>query len=379
MATRGRNFLRNPAFRREANTQLLELGRSSLWGSKWTRNAWVENDALQNNVAWEARAEGLVSAGGAGEGAPPPPLPYAGGGIRLGERMQQGLAGLRAGLLSGLGAAAGLGVVGLGASTSGGSSATASSGAATELDAAGAQAPASSAASAGLARQGMPALQEQDSEEAGGMVTSSSLSSTSAAAAVSAAVAADGAQERMSAAPAAGPETGLAAAARASEAREPPSCIATTSDWCEVMQVVDLQWELQRRGLSAAQAAHLLDAGLGLRLAVHVGSRANTLGQFCVGLMLDEGAAPGGSGDNVADQMQHFVPRPNRHSYFSGRVRCNGSDRWQRFEYNVTCPRGFRRALVLLRGRRAHDPNAPALPPPVYCGAKFAAAELLFE
>ena len=37
--------------------------------------------------------------------------------------------------------------------------------------------------------------------------------------------------------------------------------------------MVDLQWELQRRGLSAAQAAHLLDAGLGLRLAVHVGSR----------------------------------------------------------------------------------------------------------
>lgn len=151
------------------------------------------------------------------------------------------------------------------------------------------------------------------------------------------------------------------------------------------------------------------------------------LGQFCVGLMLDEGPAPGSSGENVADQMQHFVPRPNRHSFFSGRVRCNGTDRcgcrgppcalgapggssaracastaccrvstalclvvqlipcrvcvcrWHRFEYNVTCPRGFRRALVLLRGRRAHDPNAPALPPPVYCGAKFAAAELVFE
>ncbi len=55
--------------------------------------------------------------------------------------------------------------------------------------------------------------------------------------------------------------------------------------------------------------------------------RANTLGQFCVGLMLDEGAAPSSSGDNVADQMQHFLPRPTRHSYFSGRVRCNGSDR----------------------------------------------------
>eukprot|EP00198_Chlamydomonas_reinhardtii_P013015 XP_001702352.1 predicted protein [Chlamydomonas reinhardtii] len=50
-------------------------------------------------------------------------------------------------------------------------------------------------------------------------------------------------------------------------------CLAMLGSWSEVVQVVDLQWELQRRGLSAAQAAHLLDAGLGLRLAVHVGSR----------------------------------------------------------------------------------------------------------
>ncbi|KAG2445707.1 hypothetical protein HXX76_000314 [Chlamydomonas incerta] len=359
MATRGRNFLRNPAFRREANTQLLELGRSNLWGNRWTRNAWVENDALQNNVAWEPRAEGLVSAGSAGEGAPLPPVPYAGGGIRLGERMQQGLAGLRAGLLSGLGAAAGLGMVGMAASNS----STGAGGAAAEADAAQALPP--GAAAAGQSRQGA-ALQEQDSEEA-------SMSSTSAAAAAEA----DGEQQSG-----AGPAVEAAEAVvveRVAELREPPSCIATTSDWCEVMQVVDLQWELQRRGLSAAQAAHLLDSGLGLRLAVHVGSRANTLGQFCVGLMLDEGPAPGSSGENVADQMQHFVPRPTRHSYFSGRVRCSGTDRWQRFEYNVTCPRGFRRALVLLRGRRAHDPTAPALPPPVYCGAKFAAAELVFQ
>ncbi len=38
-------------------------------------------------------------------------------------------------------------------------------------------------------------------------------------------------------------------------------------------QVVDLEWELQRRGLSALQAAQLLDAGLSLRLRVHMGCR----------------------------------------------------------------------------------------------------------
>ena len=209
-------------------------------------------------MAWELRAEGLVSAGGAGEGAPPPPVPYAGGGIRLGERMQQGLAGLRAGLLSGLGAAAGLGVVGLGPSNT-----NSSGGATAETDVAQAL-PSHAGPAEGRAQQGL-ALQEQDSEEAG--AGSSSLASTSTAAGAGA----DGDEQSVAASAAAATEAMVAQ--RVTELREPPSCIATTSDWCEVMQVVDLQWELQRRGLSAAQAAHLLDAGLGLRLAVHVGSR----------------------------------------------------------------------------------------------------------
>ncbi len=38
-------------------------------------------------------------------------------------------------------------------------------------------------------------------------------------------------------------------------------------------QVVDLEWELQRRGFTALQAAQLLDAGLSLRLTVYIGCR----------------------------------------------------------------------------------------------------------
>ncbi|KXZ48142.1 hypothetical protein GPECTOR_30g238 [Gonium pectorale] len=154
-------------------------------------------------------------------------------------------------------------------------------------------------------------------------------------------------------------------------------CLAASKDWCEVVQVVDLDWELQRRGLGAAQAAALLDAGLGLRLSVHVGSRWDCVGQYSMGLILDEGNGNangygygtdggGGGADDSIPSLQSFVMRPTRHHFYT------------RFEYVVpSCPRGFRRAVVMLRGRRA--PNSMVVSPlPRYCGAKFAAAELVF-
>ncbi|PNH00022.1 hypothetical protein TSOC_014177 [Tetrabaena socialis] len=163
-------------------------------------------------------------------------------------------------------------------------------------------------------------------------------------------------------------------------------CLATANDWCEVVQVVDLDWELQRRGLPAAQAANLLDAGLSLRLSVHVGSRWDCVGQYSVGLLLDEGNcgangygyANGSDGtDDSIPCLQSFVMRPTRHHFYLGRACCT-SDTWSSFQYTVpACPRGFRRAIVMLRGRRA--PNSMIVSPmPRFCGAKFAAAELVF-
>ncbi|KXZ43327.1 hypothetical protein GPECTOR_94g649 [Gonium pectorale] len=307
LALRGRNFLRNPAFRRECNTQLLELGRPA-W-NKWKRDAWVMGKTSEP-LAWEARAEGFTQGQGCGACAPPPPVPYGGGGLRLGARVQQQLRDL---LLP----------------RGGGKRTTAGSG-------------------GGNGNNSAVGVSGGIGGALGGWVT------------------------QQGPVAAAGPEAPTGPA--------PPCCIATAEDWCEVMQVVDLDWELQRRGLGAAQAAALLDAGLGLRLSVHVGSRADSLGGFCVGLVLDEGGGASGGGD--VPNPQSFVMRPSRHCYFSGRLRCEAADRWQRFEYVVpSCPRGFRRALVLLRGRRAPSQPAPAeaqqLPPS--CGAKFACAELVFE
>ncbi|KAG2451404.1 hypothetical protein HYH02_004004 [Chlamydomonas schloesseri] len=295
----GRNLLRNPTFRKDANSQL-PLGRTPATArSKWQRSAWVTTAAMGDGVAWELPPAGIRAYGTAldPQGAPPLPLPYPGSGIGGGTGGGGGSGRLVA-------AARLLGLFGNGS---------------------------------------------------GGF----------------------------------GPAVGWAGSGgEDGGAYQQQGCLATGNDWCEVVQVVDLQWELQRRGLSAAQAAHLLDAGLGLRLAVHVGSRWDCVGQYCVGLVLDEGSAGnangyGGDGctvaegDDVVPCLQSFVMRPTRHHFWLGRAMCT-SDSWQRFEYTVpACPRGFRRAVIMLRGRRA--PNSLIVSPmPRFPGAKFSAAELLF-
>lgn len=125
--------------------------------------------------------------------------------------------------------------------------------------------------------------------------------------------------------------------------------------------------------------AQLLPTILAARPPCSRAVRADSLGQFCVALLLDEGNPGGG-----VPSIQSFVMRPGRYSYFSGKVRCDGMDGWQRFEHHVaTCPKGFRRALVLIRGRRAGQPpgttEAQTEALPVFSGAKFACAELVFE
>ncbi|GIL47007.1 hypothetical protein Vafri_3849 [Volvox africanus] len=169
------------------------------------------------------------------------------------------------------------------------------------------------------------------------------------------------------------------------------SCLATLGTWSEVVQVIDLDWELQRRGLTAAQAAHLLDAGLSLRLSVHVGARSDTAAEYGVALMLDEGDTRkdgAAAAANAIPSLQSFVRRPSRHLDYR---ECEfvPPDTWERFEYVLdTLPRGARRAIVMLRGRRSptfsagrntgHGGRDPHSPSNRFCGAKFASAQLVF-
>ncbi|EFJ50935.1 hypothetical protein VOLCADRAFT_88367 [Volvox carteri f. nagariensis] len=299
LTMQGRNFLRNPTFRRDANTQP-QLGRTAS-RSVYQSTAWVTTTALGDGIAWEAPPAGMRPYGSAATADPPPPLPYPGTVPRLSAAQHaQHL----------------LGFFGNG--------------------------------SGGFGIWGN-AVRGRDEHQ--------------------------------------------------------PGCLATPNDWCEVVQVVDLGWELQRRGLTAAQAAHLLDAELSLRLSVYVGSRTSSrerwdcVGQYSVGLLLDEGngnangygystAHDGqrsvhsqsplwGFADECIPSMQSFLMRPTRHHYFADCVTCT-SDCWRRFEYELPrCPRGVRRAVVILRGRRA--PNSLIVSPlPRHCGSKFASAELLF-
>ncbi|GLI58910.1 hypothetical protein VaNZ11_000693, partial [Volvox africanus] len=287
----GRNFLRNPTFRRDANTQP-QLRRATA-RSKYQRSAWVTTTAMGDGIAWEAPPAGMRTYDTAATANPPPPLPYPGTVSRLATQQHpqhlQGFSGNGSG---------GFGIWG-------------------------------------------SAVRGRDEHQ--------------------------------------------------------PGCLATANDWCEVVQVVDFDWELQHRGLTAAQAAHLLDAELSLRLSVHVGARWDCVGQYSIGLLLDEGngnangygtgndgqrLSHGSPGAGVTDDpipcLQSFVLRPTRHHYYTGRVICT-SDTWQRFEYVLpACPCGFRRAVVILRGRRA--PNSLIVSPmPRFCGAKFASAELVFS
>ena len=138
------------------------------------------------------------------------------------------------------------------------------------------------------------------------------------------------------------------------------------------MQVVDMDHELQRRGFSQAQAHALLDSGLRLRLTMLVGGRWDTVGQYSIGLLLDEG------GDDHAPQVQSFVMKPSRHHFYTGRTRVTQHDTWERFTYVVdACPPGFRRAVVILHGRKATDALSTG-PLPLFGGVKFASAELAF-
>ena len=52
-----------------------------------------------------------------------------------------------------------------------------------------------------------------------------------------------------------------------------PTCLATSYQWGEIIQVVDMVEELGRRGLNQAQAHAVLDSGMALGFSLMVSSR----------------------------------------------------------------------------------------------------------
>ncbi|GLI58696.1 hypothetical protein VaNZ11_000446 [Volvox africanus] len=339
LALSGRNFLRNPGFRRDANSVIVpplgSLG-AGRW-KRWQRTAWVLNTSVGKEVSWEPAPLGMTADGSSlALDAPEPPLPYPGD-DRLVSCMRRALKGLvktlmhtQGGSFSQPGASAaagdrGLEMPGLGPGPGTGQ-------------------PLPPAATRQQQQQQMAALQGCD---------------------------------------AAGPD--------AQQTSCGSSCLATLGTWSEVAQVIDLDWELQRRGLTAAQAAHLLDAGLSLTLSVHVGARSDTAAEYGVALMLDERDSRNGSGAAAADaipSLQSFVQRPSRHlGYREREFVAPGT--WERFEYVLDAlPGGARRAIVMLRGRRSptfsagrniglggRDAHSPSTR---FCGAIFSSAQLVF-
>eukprot|EP00798_Chlamydomonas_sp_ICE-L_P008235 gene8235-1501_t len=145
-------------------------------------------------------------------------------------------------------------------------------------------------------------------------------------------------------------------------------CIATSSEWTELIQVVDLCEELQRRGLCKTQAEEMLNSGASLGFSIMVAGHSDCEGQFAVGLMLDEG-----TGD-ARQASQQFVMSHCRCHHYSGRLKTGeeAAGQWQRYAILIDkCPVGFRRAIIVLRGKDRGQRDG-------FYGVKFGSAELRF-
>lgn len=141
------------------------------------------------------------------------------------------------------------------------------------------------------------------------------------------------------------------------------SCIATSYQWTELQQEVNFYEELQRRGVPSTVAEELLDLRLPLRFSIYIGARQDCPCQFQVAVLLDDG-----SGE---PNLQAVVARPSSHRFFSGRLEAEMGV-WRRYSCIINpCPRGFRRATILLRGKDLQFWAG-------HYGVKFTSAELAF-
>lgn len=144
------------------------------------------------------------------------------------------------------------------------------------------------------------------------------------------------------------------------------SCIATSYQMSEVVQVVDLVEELGKRGISEAQAEHILDQGLTIGLSVMIGCRFDQGAEFSVVLAL-----LGSSPANPLMAASIHVPSESSYHFHSGRFFLPQLNHWHRFAHACEIPKGARSAVVLLSGR---DRSFWA----GHYGAKFTSAELTF-
>lgn len=144
------------------------------------------------------------------------------------------------------------------------------------------------------------------------------------------------------------------------------SCIATSFQFSEIVQVVDFVEELEKRGLSRHQAEHILDCGLSLGFSIQIGTRFDQGNEFSIVLAL--------LGANPSDPLRSaevHIPSPSTLHFNSGRFLNMKGSEWQRFAHTLDVPKGCRSAVILLSGR---DRDFWA----GNYGAKFTNAELVF-
>ena len=148
----------------------------------------------------------------------------------------------------------------------------------------------------------------------------------------------------------------------------PPSALAASFAWCEVLQEVDLMAPLLAAGLPPDAAAEWLDSGrVDLRASVSVSSRFDCGAGATVSLHADDGTA----------LWPHYHGRPQFD--YAGRALASWTSghldpprgAWTRVRGTLRLPPGTRRALLVLGGRDTRFWAG-------HYGAKFAAPELVF-
>ncbi|BDA48500.1 probable f-box only protein 6 [Coccomyxa sp. Obi] len=144
--------------------------------------------------------------------------------------------------------------------------------------------------------------------------------------------------------------------------------LASSYQWCEVMQPVDLLLELQKRGMQREEAEQYLDGGPELTFAVWVGARRDCPSVAQVLVVLDDGTdvLPTYTGRREFPWMRSAI------THWDSGVVPTERGGWKCSWHTFTAySKGVRRAILVLRGK---DEQFWA----GHYGSKFSAPELHF-
>eukprot|EP00884_Botryococcus_braunii_P011337 jgi/Botrbrau1/20203/Bobra.0675s0002.1 len=153
--------------------------------------------------------------------------------------------------------------------------------------------------------------------------------------------------------------------------------LATSCEWSEIAQAVDLVGHLKGLGLSRAASEHVLDSGFSLHLTLWTATRGDKEGEAMVLLTLDNAereiprcnARPAGARDGEAwihDWRQDAIAHVSRELF-------SLDQEWRQIHLHLSAlEKGSRRATVVLRGRDTNDRRGNY-------GPKFMAPQLRFN